>query len=71
MIFIYVKRLDRFRDTIDEYYAFENEFPESQYLKEAKRILNHAERVVSKKGVMDENDIEEDETKSKNKKQKL
>lgn len=65
------KRLDRFRDTIDEYYAFENEFPESQYLKEAKRILNHAERVVSKKGVMDENDIEEDETKSKNKKQKL
>jgi len=64
------KRLERFRDTIDEYYAFQNEFPESQYLREAKNILSHSERVVAKKGVLDEDDIKEDETKAKNHKKK-
>ena len=33
------KMLDRYRDTIDEYYAFKNEFPESQYMKEAEKIF--------------------------------
>lgn len=54
------KRLERFRDAIDEYYAFENDFPESQYLKEAKSIFTHSERVVARKGVMlddDEDDL--------------
>ncbi len=50
------KRLERFRDAIDEYYAFENDFPESQYLKEAKSIFNHSERVVARKGVMLDDD---------------
>jgi outer membrane protein assembly factor BamD len=59
------KRIERFRDAIDEYYAFENEFPESQYMREAKSIFNHAERVVSKKGVVDEVDVESDVTKTK------
>ena len=27
------KRLERYRDTIDEYYGFMNEYPESKYLK--------------------------------------
>ncbi|MCD8317962.1 MAG: outer membrane protein assembly factor BamD, partial [Paraprevotella sp.] len=27
------KRMDRYRDTIDEYYGFTNEFPESKYMK--------------------------------------
>ena len=27
--------MDRYRETVDEYYAFKNEFPESKYLKEA------------------------------------
>ena len=60
------KRLERFRDTIDEYYAFQNEFPESQYMKEANSIYNHSERVVAQKGKIDENDIETDNTKKKN-----
>jgi outer membrane protein assembly factor BamD len=60
------KRLERFRDAIDEYYAYQNEFPESQYLKEAKRILDHSERVVARKGALDE-DVEEDETRQKGK----
>lgn len=34
------KRAERYRETIDEYYAFKNEFPESKYLKEAEKIFN-------------------------------
>ncbi len=33
------KMIDRFRDTIDEYYAFKNEFPESKYSKEVEKIF--------------------------------
>lgn len=51
------KRVERFRDAVDEYYAFQNDFPESQYLKEAQSILSHSERVVARKGVM----LKEDE----------
>lgn len=32
------KMLDRYRDTVDEYYAFKNEFPESKYMKEVEKI---------------------------------
>ena len=59
------KRVERFRDTIDEYYAFLNEFPESQYMREAKNILNHSERVVAKKGYLTEDELDEDMTKTK------
>lgn len=44
------RRLERFRDTIDEYYAFQNDFPESQYLKEAGSIFNYSEKVIERKG---------------------
>ena len=30
-----VKRVERYRDCIDEYYAFKNDFPESKFMKEA------------------------------------
>ncbi|MBO4500102.1 MAG: outer membrane protein assembly factor BamD [Bacteroidaceae bacterium] len=33
------KMLDRYRDTVDEYYAFKNDFPDSKYMKEADRIF--------------------------------
>ncbi len=59
------RRLERFRDTIDEYYAFQNEFPESQYMKEANNIYSHSERVVSQKGKIDDDEIESDNTKKK------
>lgn len=36
------KRLDRYRDTVDEYYAFRNEFPESKYMKEVEKIYTIA-----------------------------
>ena len=43
------KRAERFRDTIDEYYGFANDFPESKYLKEAKDIFQQAEKAVKNK----------------------
>lgn len=47
---IETKRVQRFRDAIDEYYAFENDFPESKYMKSAKEILRKAEKVVKSNG---------------------
>lgn len=43
------KREERYRAAIDEYYAFENDFPESKYLPEAKKILLNAQKKVNKK----------------------
>ena len=43
------KRMERFRDTIDEYYGFVNEYPESRYLKDAQQIFAYSERVVNRK----------------------
>ena len=40
------KRLERFRQTIDEYYGFANEFPESQYLKEAQGYLTRSQKAI-------------------------
>lgn len=45
------KRIPRFRDAIDEYYAFENDFPESKYMKEAKNMLHSAEAIVKRKRI--------------------
>lgn len=52
------KRVERFRDAIDEYYAFQNDYPESQYLKEANSILKYSEKVVERKGIMLKEDDE-------------
>jgi len=52
------KRLERFRDAIDEYYAFQNDYPESQYLKEAQTIFDYSERVIEKKGGLPDVDDE-------------
>lgn len=41
------KKIDRYRDTVDEYYAFKNEFPESKYLKEAEGYYRKSLKVVN------------------------
>ena len=65
------RRLERFRDAIDEYYAFQNDYPESKYLKEATSIRNYSERVVANKGqLIDDEDIVVKE-KTSSKKQSL
>lgn len=33
------KRDERYRETVDEYYAFKNEFPESKFMKDAEKIF--------------------------------
>lgn len=40
------KRLERYRDAIDEYYGFVNEHPESKYMEEARRIFASADKIV-------------------------
>lgn len=50
------KRDDRYRDAIDEYYAFKNEFPESTFMKEADRILR-----ISTKNLGNKNQIIEED----------
>ena len=37
---------ERMRETIDEYYAFKNEFPESKYIKEVEKIYKEASKYV-------------------------
>ena len=49
------KKMDRYGEAIDEYYAFYNECPESQYSKRAQKILEDSQREVSK----DKNEREE------------
>lgn len=40
------KKQDRMRETVDEYYAFKNEFPESKYMKEVEDIFKDAHKFV-------------------------
>ena len=48
------KRLSRYRDCIDEYYAFVNDFPESKHIKEAEKIMKKSTDFVSKHAPKDE-----------------
>ncbi len=41
------KKMERYRATIDEYYAFKTEFPESKYLKEADKYYKEAIKFVN------------------------
>lgn len=40
------KKLERYRETIDEYYAFKTEFPDSKYLEEADGYFKEAKKFV-------------------------
>lgn len=41
------KKVDRYRDTVDEYYSFKNEFPTSKYLEEAEEYYAKSLKVIS------------------------
>lgn len=43
---IEVKKVDRFRNTIDEYYNFINEFPDSKSRKKADKIFNESRKIA-------------------------
>lgn len=49
-----IKRVSRYRDCIDEYYSFVNDFPESRYVKEAEKIMNKSTDYVTKHASKDE-----------------
>jgi outer membrane protein assembly factor BamD len=40
------KMKERFQSTVDEYYSFIGEFPESQYVKDAQRMYDRADRFL-------------------------
>lgn len=40
------KQIERYRDAIDEYYAYKNEFPEGKYLKNAERIFENSSKRI-------------------------
>ena len=42
------KMADRYRDVVDEYYSFKNNYPESEHLKEAETIFKIAEKHAAK-----------------------
>jgi len=39
--------VERYRATIDEYYAYINEFPDGKHLKEAENILKAAKKIIN------------------------
>ncbi|MDD6471989.1 MAG: outer membrane protein assembly factor BamD [Bacteroidales bacterium] len=45
---------ERYRETVDEYYAFKNEFPESKYLNEAEKIFKDAQKALEKNNYTEE-----------------
>jgi len=40
------KKMDRYRNTVDEYYNFINEFPEGKFRKHADKIFNESKKIV-------------------------
>ena len=43
---IYEKRVERYRNAIDEYYNFINEFPDGKLRKQADKIFNESKKIV-------------------------
>lgn len=41
------KKIERYRNTIDEYYSFKNEFPSSKYMKEAEGYFSKSMKIVN------------------------
>ena len=41
------KKRERFRNVIDEYYGYTNDFPEGKYIKEANKIFDVAQKYVT------------------------
>lgn len=40
------RKIERYREAVDEYYAFKNEFPESKYMKEAERVFKESQKIL-------------------------
>lgn len=40
------RKIERYREAVDEYYAFKNEFPESKYMNEAERVFKESQKIL-------------------------
>jgi len=45
------KRIERFQATVDEYYSFQSEFPDSDYAKEAERMYEASMKILESKQI--------------------
>lgn len=43
---IQIKRIERYQSTVDEYYSFVGEFPETKFLNEAKEIFDNSQGIL-------------------------
>ena len=43
---VYEKQMERYRNTIDEYYNFINDFPNGKFRKQADKIFNESKKIV-------------------------
>ena len=41
------KKIERYRDAVDEYYSFINDFPESKYMKDANNIFKQSSKYTT------------------------
>lgn len=46
---VYSRMQERFREVVDQYYAYANEFPEGKYKKEARKIYEEMNRYIERK----------------------
>ena len=53
---VQARRLERFQATVDEYYSFIGEFPESQYSRDAQRMYDRADRFLKARARGEEDD---------------
>ena len=52
------RKQERYRKTLDGYYAFKNGFPESKYLKEADKIFERSQNALGEGNGTDEEEVE-------------
>ena len=50
------RRLERFQATMDEYYSFVGEFPDSQYSRDVQRMFNRTDRFLQARATGEEED---------------
>ena len=56
---VWERKNERYREAVDEYYAFVNEFPESKYIKEAENIFRKSQKELGETPSQEDDAYEE------------
>ena len=56
---VWERKNERYREAVDEYYAFVNEFPESKYMKEAENIFRKSQKELGETPSQEDDAYEE------------